>query len=196
MEPGSLTMLKKDGIPALTESIQDLILSHFAKYPDMQIEDVFKLLYQNEFGCGHMVETEQSSLEMILAEASALSPEARRHGTMEPIGNGLCRIYLSALKQSLQPEALNRIFVMTANRARGSAEGFEEKALAFRQLCEAGHLPYDPEEVSRLLEGYRAAGYPPMRHSERYRQAYAPAYRVVDESCCSSLSHLRKQEAI
>ena len=167
---------------------------HYKKYPAMQAEDIFKLLYQNEFGPGHMIKSAQDSLDMILKEASALTPQARGHEAREPIGNGLCRLYLSALRHGLSPEELNRVFVATANRVRGSAGGFEEKAAVFIKICQEGLLPFDPGEASGLLEAYRAAGYPPMRHSARYRQAYAPAYRVVDESLCDTLPFLLKKE--
>ena len=32
-----------------------------------------------------------------------------------------------------------------------------------------------------MLEDYRKAGMPAVHHSDRYRRAYAPAYRVVEQ---------------
>ncbi len=168
--------------------LQDLIIFHYHKYPSMQVEDVFKLLYQNEFGCGHMISSHEDSLQRILAEAASLAHHPSDQDTAEPIGNGLCRLYLSALHHGLSAQTLNRLFVMTANQLRGSAAGFEEKAAVFMSLSRTGHVPFDPALISQKMEEYRAAGYPPMRHSLQYRQAYAPAYRVVDIKFCDSIS--------
>lgn len=37
----------------------------------------------------------------------------------------------------------------------------------------------DTEARNALLTGYKASGYPPVSHSEAYRAAYHPAYRIV-----------------
>ncbi len=151
--------------------IQKLMLCHYKKYPQMRITDVFKLLYQNEFGCGHMIANSEDSLNMILEEAAEL--KSYEHEAAEPIGNGLCRLYLSVLRSDLSAETLNRFFIITANQPRGNARGFEEKAAAFKLLCENGGLPFNAAEVARMMSEYRAANYPAMRHSPQYRQAYA-----------------------
>jgi len=41
------------------------------------------------------------------------------------------------------------------------------------------------EELEAYLEEYKRAGYPMVSHSEQYRQAYKPAYRIVLESIFS-----------
>jgi hypothetical protein len=39
------------------------------RYPEMKLQDVFKLIYQSEFGGGHMIEDKGKSLEWIKKEA-------------------------------------------------------------------------------------------------------------------------------
>ena len=180
----------------MIDELHRLLLYHYNKYPEMQIVDFFKLLYQNEFGCGHLIPDGGGSLSMILEEAAGLSRKPREREVVEPIGNGLCRLYLSALQDGLAAETLNRFFVVTANRRQGDAAGFEAKAVAFKRLCEDGRLPFDAAEVARTIEAYRAAGYPAMRHSPRYRRAYAPAYRVVGQSFCDFLALFCRIDAL
>lgn len=166
----------------------DILLKHYGNYPQMQVADMLKLLYQNEFGCGHMVPDEMRSLNMILEETAALTPKALEGEAAEPIGNGLCRLHLRILRQdALSPGTLNRFFVLTAEPQRGTVEGFEKKMAVLRRLCEDGLLPFKAPEVSRILDEYRATGYPATHHSELYRSAYAPSYRVVDKRFCDVL---------
>jgi hypothetical protein len=52
-------------------------------------------------------------------------------------------------------------------------------------LAEAGELPFSKKALAETLSRWEAAGKPLFRHSETYRAAYAPAYRVVMEESCS-----------
>ena len=35
--------------------MKEILLAHLKQYPQMQLQDVVKLLYQSEFGGGHMI---------------------------------------------------------------------------------------------------------------------------------------------
>jgi len=171
------------------DMIKELMIQEYKKRPLSQITDMLKLLYQNEFGCGHMVTDEANSLSMIREEARTLQDKALTGDVHEYIGDGLCRLYLRVLRHStLKPDTLNRFFSITANQARGSIGSYERKTMAFVQLCKDGVLPFDAAEVSRILTEHRSAGYPVFRHSQQYRLEYAPAYRVVDKVFCDLLS--------
>jgi uridine kinase len=39
---------------------------------------------------------------------------------------------------------------------------------------------FSSSELELYLNEYKSSGYPPVRHSEIYREAYTPAYRVID----------------
>ncbi len=157
-------------------ALENWIIGQYQKYPDMQAVDMVKLLYQNEFGCGHMAPEEAASLRGIREEAASLADTGE--DVSEYIGNGLCRLHLRALRRyALRPETLNRFFLQTAKKTRGSAEGFAEKLAVLREICARGELPF--AEIS-MGEGI-------PRHSARYRAAYAPAYRLVDRAYCDFL---------
>ena len=108
----------------------NVIKQHVSCYPDMQVQDVAKLLYQSEFGGGHLISDPEMSLKRIQEEFKAMnvvtsSPE------IEPIGDGMCRVYLSCLDKGMKAEVLNDIFVASANRKKGTISGLEEKINAF-----------------------------------------------------------------
>jgi hypothetical protein len=70
-------------------------------------------------------------------------------------------------------------FIRSANEHAGSLEKFLEKLDVLRCLAAQGHFAFDGEALEAYLASYREAGYPPVSHSETYRQAYHPAYRII-----------------
>ena len=46
-------------------------------------------------------------------------------------------------------------------------------------LAACGKAPFSPAQLADYLQSYRWEGCPMVSHSERYRQHYHPAYRVV-----------------
>ena len=161
----------------------DVVREHKAKYPLMQIKDAVKLIYQSEFGPGHFVECPEQSLLRLLKEYRevAVSPGAKENKKLiENIGNGLCRCYLQELSET-ELEVLNRIFVYSANSRRGSKESFEQKLQDAKSLFKEAEFSFSEEEYDNYVKELSRAGYPPVSHSETYRKAYRPAYRVIEE---------------
>lgn len=158
--------------------MKSILSEHFARYPKMEIRDFVKLIYQHTFGCGHMVDDSARSLAFLQAETETCEENGDRLFT--PIGNGLVRCSLSAMRQTdLRPEALNRFFVYTARHFRGTSQQFAENLQIFRVW--AAEHGFAMTEVDAFLADYRGAGYPSLHHSETYRALYRPAYRVVTE---------------
>jgi len=158
--------------------ITELLLKQHEQYPKMLIQDMVKLLYQNEFGSGHFVHSEDSSLARLRTEYDSLI-QSDEHLLFEDIGNNLCRMHLAGLKSQVSLETVNKFFVHTANTVSGSNKGFEEKLDILKQCCRKGQLPYSPLLLELYIRYYKKNGYPPVSHSEEYRKAYNPAYRIV-----------------
>ena len=162
--------------------MKELLLRQYKRYPLMQIQDMVKFIYQNEFAGGHLIKNSMDSLQRLEEEYSAMEDAGAlpNDGMFGDIGNGLCRFYLTGLKNSgLNIATVNRFFVNTANLIHGSIDGFENKLNVLRQCCKEKSLPFSLEEVNRYLLDYKKRGYPPVSHSDAYRTAYSPFYRIV-----------------
>ena len=169
-----------------TESFADILAAHLAAYPLMRPEDAYKLAYQSEFGGGHMVTDEQESLLRIERELLD-APDAPAQP--QPIGGGLCRVYLGSLKHTrLRAATLNRLFILTAGRARGARRGLEAKLRIIRAAAARGEAGFSAAELDEYLEKQGRTGYPAAGHSAQYRAAYRPAYRVVARGFCNFLA--------
>ena len=159
------------------------IKEHLKCYPKMEIQDVMKLLYQSEFGGGHLISNEEMSLKRIQEEYERINEnEMVCMSVLEPIGDRMCRIYLSAITNGMKPEVLNQIFVKSANHRTGSVEGLELKLNQLLQACEQGELPFEASSVKEIWDVWKSEGYPAKSHSDAYREAYHPAYRAIESS--------------
>ncbi len=163
--------------------MRGLLIGQYKAYPGMRIEDMVKLIFQNEFAGGHMIADKEDSLRRLreeLCPVNALPPDKTMPDAFEDIGNGLCRLHLRAPEcAAVSPETINGFFVRTAESVRGSVRSFEEKLDVFIRCCRESLLPFPPGEAEACLSAYKEQGYPPVSHSGAYRAAYSPAYRVV-----------------
>lgn len=161
--------------------IIEILRKHAKKYPLMQPCDAVKLIFQNEFGGGHLIKDPEKSLEMLRREFSEVEKEPGAE-LYEYIGNGISRVNLSAIYESAYPlEALNRDFVSSAENRKGSLDSFLNKLSAVSSEFEKIGFGFEKAEFEAYICEYKAAGCPMVSHSEIYRKAYKPAYRVVEK---------------
>ena len=168
------------------EELKHILLTHAKRYPLMEPTDAVKLIYQNEFGGGHLITDEDACMQYLRREYEA-TEQVPGAPLMESIGNGIVRINLSALDaHGYTSEQLCRDFIRSAATHTGNRESFLAKLTILTTLTQEGSMPFSPEALEAYLEDYAKAGYPPVSHSESYRAAYHPAYRVVDISCITT----------
>ena len=160
-------------------SLEKILRRHAALHPAMLPRDAVKLVYQNEFGGGHLVADPAGSLERLRQELRTAAPAPF---AAEPIGNGIVRVMLDGLARTgYSPEALNQDFVRSAELHVGERDSFLKKLALLQQLTAQGIFPFTAAQLNAYLTDYAEQGYPPVSHSPEYRAAYRPAYRVVLE---------------
>ncbi len=161
------------------DELKNIILSHLEKYPQMELQDFVKLICQNEFADGHMAGDAGKSLILIKQEMMEANP-AVGEKLFFPIGNGLFRLNLGVAKlQGIPAEAIYDAFLKTACANRGEMKSFDEKLGVLSRLAGEGSLPFSEEDLRIWLSDYRRQGCPSVGHSEKYRLAYHPHYRIT-----------------
>lgn len=146
----------------------------------MRATDVYKLLYQGVFGVGHIMGEE--AWERLQEEAGRIDPEDH---LWEPLievvsaDESMVRVNLRPFLRRGLP--LDRLFKAMNETAvwEGVAENFLRGWRAFNELVEAGIIAVDKGELERLSRELDENEIRPHHHSEAYRDAYYPAYRVV-----------------
>lgn len=165
-----------------------LLLEHYQSYPRLQAEDIFKYLFQSTFGCEHLMSDRTRALDYIKNEYTTL-PEASST-QIDRLDGAFSRVPLTILRDGLSPETLAGLFFLSAQKQHGDVKVLEEKLLMAEELIESGLLPLDPVRFKEKLDAWRNMGYPAVHHSETFRAAYHPAYRVIAREYVAFLSLL------
>ena len=161
----------------MMDPLENVLRRHAAQYPDMKPGDAVKLIYQNEFGGGHLIRDEAACLRFLQREYDSIEKN-RDLPIGEDIGNGILRVNLSALKPE-DLERLGAVFLRSAAEHTGDPARFLEKLDVLRTLTREGVFAFGTQELESYLDDYGRAGYPPVSHSDFYREKYKPAYRIV-----------------
>ena len=157
------------------ETLAELLKEHYDNYPDMEVRDAVKFLYQHHMGPGHLVDDQEAALARLETEWEQVEADSALP-LAEPLGNGLCRLNLSSCKgKQLSIQTVCRLFALTAQEVSPGHLALE------RDLELVYALPFSREIADSFLRRYRADGCPAVGHSKSYRRAYRPAYRVVSE---------------
>jgi hypothetical protein len=185
------------GWTCLTASEPDdfrlLLKTQVARYPGLQVQDCYKLLFQACLGSEHAVSDPAAAAQALEKELANLGPGPDEPG-LDPIApdGRILRVHLRTLVQHKgDATRLAEAFVKTANTYRGSRAAL---AVAWEQvtlLAAAGELPFTPEAVRKYGQDMAMAGFPAVRHSDHFRQLYRPAYRVI---ACEYLSGVYPKE--
>ena len=160
-----------------SEKTRVLLQKHYQAYPKLQAEDIFKYIFQSAFGCEHMVSDEGAALDYIRREyAMCDKTEAPRK---EELDGEYSRIHLSYLNGGLTEETLTKLFCLSAQKETAGGIALAQKLHVASELVADGILPLDSVDYSMKLNQWQALGYPAVHHSDAFRLAYHPAYRVI-----------------
>lgn len=160
------------------ERTRRFILAQCARYPRLRPADLIKGLHQSTFGCGHLIRDPAAAAEFIRREAEGCT--APNGPVVEALDGGFVRFHLWGLRQyGMSPEELAARFAASAEIRCGSVGEIEARLGVLLDLAAAVALPFSGEETEAAVAEWRALGYPACHHSEQFRAAYAPAYRVL-----------------
>lgn len=159
------------------EELEQILREHAKRYPKMQPTDAVKLLYQNEFGGGHLIKDAQACLDYLRREYASVEKDTSIP-LYEDIGSGIVRVNLAAVNAE-ELELLGQAFLRSAAEHTGSPAGFLKKLDVLHQLTAQGIFAFGTDDLDAYLAKYKKDGYPAVSHSREYREAYAPAYRIV-----------------
>ena len=161
--------------------LRALLTSHARRYPKMQAIDCAKLIYQAAFAGGHLIPSPEYALNRLKSEWDA-SAHGRYVPLLEPVGNGLMRLYIApARRMGLRPETVNALFVQTSVCFEKNASLFEREMAEAAAMADECLLPFSGGELRALAESCLKTDFAPFSHSAVYRAAYAPAYRLVSD---------------
>ena len=151
-----------------------------ALHPSLQPQDALKMCYQAAFGAEHLLKDEASARAYLASEWESTPGDANA-ALYERISNEVCRINLSAWKGlNLPMEWLLQLFIHSCKPLPNALNRFFAFLGSVDALCAADALPFGMDEWKLAKEDYLHLGVHPVHHSDVYRAAEKPAYRVMD----------------
>ena len=176
---------------------KDYLQAHLTAHPSATPQDLVKLCYQAACGAEHLLRDMSGAERYFQKEFSDTAPASAP--IEEPISDEISRVNLAAWKAAgLPPAWLFRLFADSASDAPCE----DGKAALIHLLEETdeliGQLPcrFSAEEWKAFLQKYRDAGMPSLHHSDAYRQAEKPAYRIVRRRALRILPVLMRLPAL
>ena len=153
----------------------EYLRGQMAAHPATCPQDFIKQAYQAAFGAEHLLEDLSAAAQYFNEEFAAVAP--RKGQLCEAISDGVCRVYLDVWKEKgLPPAWLFALFTMSKPEREDIAPWLD----AVEALTGA---PIEAE--------YRRHPHP-VHHSEAYRQAEKPSYRVVSRYLCRLIPILER----
>lgn len=162
-------------------TFQHYILQQAQLHPAMTAQDAVKLCYQGCFGPGHLIADPEKAAAYLHREL--VTAPFTGEPMVQPISPDYCRISLPGWREAGLPEEwLTTMFLISAAQTpQDGQEQFFSCLASVEQLALQGLLPFSPASWRAFLENYGAPH--AVHHSEAYREAEAPAYRVVSRGC-------------
>ena len=157
---------------------RDLLTEHLGRYPQLNIQDIFKFLYQSAFGCEHLVSSLNRVTDGIEREYADLCRVDGRP-LVERLDGEYSRVHLCWLDKGLKSGTLAKLFSLSAKKEPEGLGRLLEKLDTVRELVKEGGLPFSADEFEAALAKWQDNGFEAVRHSDGFREAYRPAYRVI-----------------
>lgn len=166
-------------------STKELVEFHQHLRPEMGVQDVLKLLYQANFGVEHLLTDTAGVRAYLEKELSSLEPFSGGELLVEPVSvrSDLVRVNLRPFKNlNLDPDLLVQMMFESAGETKPETLMFYRQWNEFFDLVRYGFLKFPVEDAERWHEILTDGPPRPVHHSERYKELYKPAYRVVQKT--------------
>ena len=168
----------------MKDELRTLILAHYEKRPCMEIQDVYKLLYQSILGLGHLLTNTDAAKLYLYKELDGLSEYDGDEPLTEDISlvNKMVRVNLRAFKaRNLSGDALFDAMLATEKLNTSSMDDFIAFWTLFIQFVDEGKLPFDPGLLQDFNKKVDSLNYPAVHHSTSYQALYKPSYRIIGQ---------------
>lgn len=175
----SISAAAKSSSPG--EAFTEIILNELKLYPEMQIQDLYKLGYQASYGSYHEAFDSVMAREWLDKEWDE-TPASTDLPVVEQINfsGNLVRVNIAAYKrEGGAKETLLKAFINTAEKFTGSQATLIKYWEELTELSSKGIVKFEEEELSQYFKVKLNEKLPAVHHSSVYMDLYKPAYRVV-----------------
>lgn len=164
----------------MIQDVKPLILEHLNRRPMARAQDIYKLLFQGVFGVAHIVS--DRAWDILVEEAGRINlQDHAKDPLIESVSpdDSMVRVNLRQyINSGGYLETLYRVMRKSAEH-KGDEQVFLDYWSQYKNMVAEGLVSGAQVEIDELDKLIRHEGVKPRHHTEPYRQAYYPAYRVV-----------------
>lgn len=164
------------------DQVRTVVAEQLAKYPSSTLVDLYKIFFQDQFGPGHLLGDTASARAYFEWELEEMISRGRYQAEPCGLGRNFVRVPMDLVKDSLiDKEDYFRSFITSARNF--SSPDVHQWHRDWNELLAVIEdmdlfLP-DFEEEKFELDEMIKKGQTAVHHSEFYRRAYDPHYRIM-----------------
>ena len=149
------------------------ILNQFQTYPQLELQDLMKFLYQSSFGCEHLLSNPDTVKKRIQQE---LDTKLDTCNSIEYLDGDYVRLHLN---YGLSVNTLSTLFILSSQQEKNCKEQLEEKLQILIDMISNKELPFSLNNAKLTLLKWKEDGYPAIHHSNTFNELYHPSYRLI-----------------
>jgi len=165
------------------EAVFSALKTHLGRYPGLRLTDLYKSFFQDRFGPGHIVANPAEAAGFLARELGNM-----QHSAMLPFEytgwqNRYVRVNLNLIKSGIITQgSLLDAFIESAGSATPPPDDdWKEEWQQIAGIVKKHYSPLlDFDSDLRYIDKRLKARIYDMHHSEPFRAAYNPHYRIVD----------------
>ena len=167
-----------------TDEVRAMCKQIVEVYPEATLQDVYKTCYQDFFGAEHIMQDTAAARKYLQYELSELRNEGVNELVMpmrEPTGfrHRFKRINLAlVINGTMSEEALLQMFVEAAGTDNALHNRWADEWSEIERVALEVQPEWQDSELQKSLHE-AAANNRAVRHSESFRNAYKPHYRII-----------------
>ena len=162
--------------------LRKLIRIHITRHPEIESQDVYKLLYQGVYGVGHILS--EKAWDRLIEESERINIEDHLEDPLtEPVSpdGTMIRVNLRPyLRQKMSLEKLYDAMIISAD-VPVDDDKFLDYWHEFKSMVREENLEFNWEKIREIDNSLSNESPKPRHHTQVYRIAYYPAYRVVQK---------------
>ena len=153
---------------------RERLVQHYHAYPRLELQDLFKFLYQSAFGCEHLISSVEAAVSGIQNERDTLVSATET--PVEQLDGAYSRVPLSC---ALSAQTLGKLLALSAKHEENGAAALTQKLAVARELITDGTFPFVVADFDSAVAAWEKTGFSALHHSASFRNAYHPSYRVI-----------------
>ena len=163
-----------------------ILKEQIKNHPLQTLQDVYKSCYQDEYGPGHIIADESSSINYLITETNSIENNYNPPTLFEPTGldGNYIRVDLLLIKNTTIPffVLFKSLLISAEIGSQKTDDGWEEIWSDIVEEIKNSDLKFDnfEEDVERLANISKSDD-KVVHHSDLYENTYHPHYRIIEK---------------